>query len=119
MLSVESLDGWPVLRLSGNLVQGPPSDSLTTAVQELITQGQVSMICKVEEVESIDSTGMGVLVAARKAAQRAGGRLVLCQPSKRLRAVLTTTHLMGLFDIADDEAAALEMLKRPLFGTSS
>jgi anti-sigma B factor antagonist len=115
-LSVESMAGWPLLRLSGQLVQGPPSESLTTAMHELIGQGHLAVVCDASGVEAIDSTGMGVLVAAREMVHRAGGRLVLYQPSRRLRAVLHTTHLVGLFDVADDESTALETLRSPLPG---
>ena len=107
-LSVESLGAWPMLRLCGHLVQGLPAESLAAAVRDLISQGRFNIVCLASEVSVIDSTGTGILVSVRDMAQRAGGRFILCAPSKRLLGVLTTTHLLGLFEIADDEAAALE-----------
>ena len=116
-LSVESLGSWPMLRLSGHLVQGLPADSLAAAVRDLISQGRFNIVCLASEVGVVDSTGTGVLVSVRDMAQRAGGRFILCAPSKRLLAVLSTTHLIELFEIAGDEAAALEAQQAPSLGT--
>lgn len=106
-----------MLRLSGQLVQGLPADSLATAVRDLISQGRFHIVCLASDVGVMDSTGTGVLVSVRDMAQRAGGRFILCAPSKRLLAVLTTTHLIELFEIAGDEAAALEALRTPSLET--
>lgn len=116
-LSLESLGPWPMLRLSGHLVQGLPADALTTAVRELISQGRLNIVCVTSALSVIDSTGTGVLVSVRDMAHRAGGRFILCAPSKRLLSVLTSTHLMELFEVASDEAAALETLQAPYTGT--
>lgn len=54
----------------------------------------------------IDSSGLGVLMAARRDVQKGGGRLVLCGMSKDVRMVLELTRLNKLFEIYDDETAA-------------
>jgi anti-sigma B factor antagonist len=113
MLSVESLGRLPLIRVSGHLVQGQASEAFMAAVRALLSQGHVDIACQVSAVDVIDSTGMGVLVAANDIVRRVGGRLILCEPSKRLRGVLTTTHLIGLFEIVDDQSAAVEWLERP------
>ena len=116
-LSIESLGPWPLLRLSGHLVQGLPAEALTAAVRDLVAQGRLNIVCVSTDVSVIDSTGTGVLVSLRDMTHRAGGRFILCAPSKRLLNVLTTTHLMEVFEIVSDEAAALETLQAPYTGT--
>ncbi len=54
----------------------------------------------------IDSSGLGVLMAARRDVLKGGGRMVLCGMSKDVRMVLELTRLNKFFDICDDEAAA-------------
>lgn len=116
-LSIESLGPWPLLRLSGHLIQGLPAEALVTAVRELIAQGRLNIVCLASDVSVIDSTGTGVLVSVRDMTSRAGGRFILCAPSKRLLSVLTTTHLLELFEIATDERAAIDALHAPLTET--
>ena len=71
-LSIESLGPWPLLRLSGHLVQGLPAEALTAAVRDLIAQGRLNIVCVATDVGVIDSTGTGVLVAVRDTTHRAG-----------------------------------------------
>ena len=54
----------------------------------------------------IDSSGLGILMAARREALKGGGRLALCGMSKDVRMVLELTRLNKFFEIYDDEAAA-------------
>ena len=54
----------------------------------------------------IDSSGLGILMAARREALKGGGRLALCGMSKDVRMVLELTRLNKFFEIYDDEGAA-------------
>ena len=47
-------------------------------------------------VTFLDSTGIGVLVAARKAAANRGGTLMLREPTAMVRMVLEIAHLDGI-----------------------
>jgi anti-anti-sigma factor len=46
-------------------------------------------------VESIDASGIGVIVLAAKLAREAGGRLVLREPSQATRGLLELSGLEG------------------------
>ena len=54
----------------------------------------------------IDSSGLGILMAARRDAQKGGGRLALCGMTKDVRMVFELTRLNKFFEIYDDETAA-------------
>ena len=54
----------------------------------------------------IDSSGLGILMAARRDALKGGGRLALCAMTKDVRMVFELTRLNKFFEIYDDEAAA-------------
>lgn len=54
----------------------------------------------------IDSSGLGILMAARRDALKGGGRLALCGMTKDVRMVFELTRLNKFFEIYDDEAAA-------------
>ncbi len=54
----------------------------------------------------IDSSGLGILMAARKDTLQGGGRFVLCGMIKDVRMVFDLTRLDKFFDIYDDEQTA-------------
>jgi len=100
----------PVVRLTGSLVLGTPAESFRAAVHQLVAEGRANVICHVAGITTFDSTGLAALIAARDTLHRAGGRLVLVQPSMRLQTLLKTTRLISMFQIAEDEAAAVHAL---------
>ena len=112
-LSIESLGPWPLLRLSGHLVQGLPAEAFDGRRPRFDCARPVEHRLRCDRRQLIDSTGTGVLVSVRDITHRAGGRFILCAPSKGLLNVLTTTHLMEVFEIVSDETAALETLQAP------
>jgi len=63
------------------------------------------------EVQSIDSAGVGALVAVLKAVRRTGGRMVLIGVPAQVMSVLKTIRLTTVFEIHDDEAAAMAALE--------
>ncbi len=54
----------------------------------------------------IDSSGLGILMAARKEILQGGGRFALCGMSKDVRMVFDLTRLDKFFEIYDDEQTA-------------
>jgi len=103
----------PVLRLTGDLLMGAPVESLGAAVQRLVADGRANVILQVSAIAAIDSTGLTALVSAHTTLKRAGGRMVLVQPSARLRTALDRTRLISMFQVAEDQAAAARALRDP------
>jgi anti-anti-sigma factor len=58
-------------------------------------------------VSYIDSSGIGVLVSSFSTVRSQGGELKLVNLSKRIRDRLRITKVYSLFDVKDDEAAAV------------
>jgi anti-anti-sigma factor len=61
-------------------------------------------------VRYVDSSGLGEMVASQTAARRVGGRVAVLSPSANVRELFEVTALTGVFDIFEDEAAAVEMM---------
>jgi len=62
-------------------------------------------------VQTIDSAGVGALVAVLKAVRRCGGRMILIGVHPQVMSVLKTIRLTTVFEIQPDEAAALASLE--------
>ena len=58
-------------------------------------------------IRSIDSAGVGALVAVLKAVRKTGGRMALIGLHPQVMSVLKTIRLTTVFEIHPDEAAAL------------
>jgi anti-anti-sigma factor len=95
-LIAERRDGHAVVRLAGELdVTGAPR--LREALMTAIEGGDRHVVVDCSGLEFLDSTGLGVLVAARTRARAAGGSLLLTGAQPPLERLLAVTGVDGLF----------------------
>ncbi len=66
--------------------------------EELRAAGEGATILDFTNVPYMDSAGLGLLVQAQVSIQKAGRRFALAGMNERVRAVLTVTHVEGLFN---------------------
>ena len=102
------VDGIAVVDVSGRVILGEETKLLRETIQGLLGEGQKEILLNLGEVWFIDSAGLGELVSAFTSVRNRGGDLKLLKLTKRVRDVLQITKLYTVFDIRDDEAAAIE-----------
>ena len=102
--STRLLGGVTILDLSGRIVLGDGSAVLRDLVSKLISEGNQKILLNLGNVNYIDSSGLGELVAAFTSMRSQGGELKLLNLTKRVRDLLQMTKLYTVFDITDDEA---------------
>jgi anti-sigma B factor antagonist len=95
-----------VIRVTGR-VDASTYSQLEEKLKEYIDSGQVHLVLEMDGTEYLSSAGARVLISAQKALKPRGGRLVLSQPSDRVREVLDLAGLDALFPIYDTTVAAL------------
>jgi ABC-type transporter Mla MlaB component len=71
----------------------------------------VHLVLDFGTIQTIDSAGVGALVAILKAVRKIGGRMVLIGIHPQVLSVLKTIRLTTVFEIHADEAAALAALE--------
>ncbi len=98
-----------VARLPENLVMSN-ADSTRDALNQLIDQGHRHLVLDLQPVEFMDSSGLAVLIALYKRLSNRRGRLVLLSPTSNVRALIELTRLHQLFDIYEDDQAAISDL---------
>ena len=86
---------------------GEGSSILRNTVKELVGKGQKKILLNLGEVNYIDSAGVGELVSAFTSVRNQGGELKLLKLTKKVRDLLQITKLYTVFDVLDDEAAAV------------
>ncbi len=83
------------------------SAELRNEIQDLVDGGQRYFILDLSRVEFVDSSGLSVLVSALKAVSPSDGEVVLLRPTDNVRALIELTRLHQIFEIFEDQAAAI------------
>ena len=106
-LDVSHQGGWAVLAVSGE-VDVATAPRLRERLVDLVTEGNHRLLVDLENVDFLDSTGLGVLVGALKRVRTHDGDLALVCTQPRILKVFEITGLTKVFAIhkSVDEATA-------------
>ncbi len=117
--NVRQTDDVAILDLSGRLslgealAFGPGSGVvLNETIRELTKKGQKKILLNLAAVTYVDSSGVGQLVGALTTARNQSGDIKLLRPSSQVLDLLKTTKLDNVFDIQEDEAAAIQSFSK-------
>jgi anti-sigma B factor antagonist len=106
-IDTRTVDSVKVVTLNGRLSMGPALDRFNSTMSELLSHGQSKIILNLEQVPSIDSSGIGMLVRHLTTAKQSGGAIRLLKPSKFTVQTLKMVGLLNLFTCFDDETQAV------------
>ncbi len=98
-----------ILDIEGNLV-GPNTIELKKIIDDQIQTADhepVFMILNLERVQMMDSSGLGVIVAAYASVRRDNGRVVLLNIGGNIRSLIVMAKLVTIFDRYETEAEAI------------
>jgi anti-sigma B factor antagonist len=96
-----------VLDLDGKLRLGEGSQEFHNTIRAVVEKGRKNIVVNLENVTSIDSSGLGELVAGYVAVTRSGGQINLLHLSKRVHELMFMTKLLTVFDVYDSESEAV------------
>ena len=105
--SIRQIEDVTIVDISGRIVLGEESAALRNLVFELLGKGHRMILFNLGNVNYIDSSGLGHLVSAYTSLRSQGGELKLLNLSKNVHDVMQITRLYTVFDVKDDEAAAI------------
>lgn len=110
-LDLEEKGGVSVLVLSGQLTGGAAAQ-FREAVDTLLGAGRTRILVRFADVPFMDSTGIGELVASLRTVRRFGGDLKILRPSPKVEESLEIARLLPLFEVFEDESAAVASFAR-------
>ncbi|MGW6357103.1 STAS domain-containing protein [Streptomyces sp. NPDC055092] len=111
--------GWAVVRVSGEM-DIATSPALRQQVHEAVADGRHSLVLDLSQVLFCDSSGVGVLIAARRLMRSCRGELRLILPAKgaedgsHVNRVLSALGVRRLFEVYPDVLTAVNDEASPL-----
>jgi anti-sigma B factor antagonist len=100
-----------ILEISGRITLGEGNVMLREIVRELLDKGNKKIVLDLDEVQYVDSSGIGELVKTHTTVRNQGGQLRLINLNKRVNDLLQMTRLLAVFDIEGDEVSAVASLR--------
>ena len=91
----------------GRITLGEGSSMLREDLRQMIGKGQKKILLNLANVSYIDSSGIGELVSGFTTVTNQGGELKLLNLTKRVHDLLQITKLYTVFEVFEDEAAAV------------
>ncbi|QQS44779.1 MAG: STAS domain-containing protein [Acidobacteriota bacterium] len=96
-----------ILDVEGKILLGEGDVHLKDKINQLIERKETKIILNLANVPYMDSGGLGEIVRSYTTVKRADGELKLLNATARIKDLLTITKLLTVFDVHEDEAAAV------------
>jgi anti-sigma B factor antagonist len=100
-------EGITVLDLNGAITVGTEATSLRDTLRVLASSGARNIVLNLQDVDYIDSTGLGALVVCFTTLRKQGGKLKLENLNRRNVELLVLTKLTTVFELFSDEQDAV------------
>ena len=99
--------GVAIIAPSGRITIAGGDVGLREAFVKALDDGHRKLLIDVQEVSYVDSAGLGELVRCKATAASRDATVKLLHVEERLQKVLLLTQLIGVFEIFEDEKAAI------------
>lgn len=106
-INVRQREGVTILDLKGKITIGVGDVALRDAIHQALDAGAKSILINLDDVTTIDSSGVGELVSSYTTATNRGGRLKLANLPPKVADILQITQLITVFDVYEDEEEAI------------
>jgi anti-sigma B factor antagonist len=100
-----------ILDCSGKITLGEGTMAIRNNVRDILNRDVKKIILNLSDVNYIDSSGIGELVSTYTTVTNNGGQLKLLNLTKKIQELLAITKLLTVFQVFEDEQAALDSFK--------
>lgn len=101
-----------VLDIHGPISLGESKEKFARTMDTLFEQKGINVLVNFEGINYLDSTGIGELVGYMNKFTENHRHLKILNPQERIRKLLKITKLDSIFEIYEDEKAALKSFPR-------
>jgi anti-sigma B factor antagonist len=96
-----------VIDAVGRITLGDGASIFRDTIRDLSSTGHKKMLLNLAEVSYIDSSGIGEMVSGFTTVSNQGGQVKLLNLTKRVKDLLQITKLYTVFEVFEDETAAV------------
>lgn len=108
----KQVDSIRIVKVTGRLDPGDGPDPLSDTVLKFVEQDELNFLLDLRAVTYISSTGVGSLIKCYRAVLKKKGTVKLLSPSQSVRNILSISKLDGVFEIFEDEKAAIDSFSK-------
>ena len=98
-LSSKESGGVTVIALDGSVLGGPDATALNDTLHTLTEKHKMNIVVDLSGVQSMNSSGLSMLITALTTVRNAGGHLRLAAASRKIESLLVITKLSTMFEL--------------------
>jgi anti-sigma B factor antagonist len=107
---IEEKSNCVILKLNGNLIEGPSSAEFNHIIKRFIDVNQKNIVVDFGDIKFINSTGLSILFRGYLAIENVGGKFKIVNLNSKLKNLLSITKLNTLFDIEENIETAIKSI---------
>ena len=96
-----------VLDISGKITLGEATATVRYTIGDILENGGKKIVLNLNDVNYIDSSGIGELVRSYNTVTKEGKQLILLNLTQKIKELLVITKLLTVFQVYDSEQAAV------------
>jgi anti-sigma B factor antagonist len=100
-------EGIALLDLKGRITMGAEVSAFRTACEEIAAMPGAKLILNMQEVDYVDSTGLGAIVMCSTRLRNSNGVAKLVNVNRRNIELIVMTKIDTIFEVFDDETEAV------------
>ncbi len=98
-ITTKEISGVTVIELKGNVLGGPDATALNDVLHKLVEKKKKKVTVDISGVQTMNSSGLSMLIGALTTIRNAGGDMKIAAPSKKIESLLVITKLTTVFEI--------------------
>ena len=97
-----------VFDLKGGLEGGPDTYAIKDVVTEMLENNHRKFLLNLDNVDFINSTGIGIIAGVFSSISNSGGQMKICNANEKVCRVMMITKLLEVFESYGREEEALQ-----------
>ena len=111
-VSERKVGGVTIVDVAGKMVATDNPGRLKDKVTSLIFQGDKQIVLNLGNVNYVDSSGLGEIVACHSSAMKGGADIKIANAGNKIKDLLVMTRLITIFDAHETEDAAVKSFSK-------
>ena len=110
-LTLETIDGVSVITLPGRFLNASNHEDFMESIAPIL-KNSTAAILDLSQLESIDSSGLGVFAFCMRIMRDADGKLYLCSPTAGVKTAFDLVHIRRIIDVFETREEEFDLRSR-------